>query len=70
LHSVDVLAFTSPGSQVVYYCGDRFIRNLTRRGLSALATTIIHEELHSLGLGENPPSAEEIGRRVEARCGS
>ena len=66
----DVLAFTSPRSQVVYYCGDRFSRNLTRRGLSSLAVSIIHEELHSLGLGENPPSAQEISRRVEERCGS
>jgi Lysine-specific metallo-endopeptidase len=66
----NVLAFTSPHSQVVYYCGDRFSRNVTRRGLGSLATTIIHEELHSLGLGENPPSAQEISRRVEERCGS
>jgi hypothetical protein len=55
----NVLAFTSPHSQVVYYCGDRFSRNLTQRGLGSLATTIIHEELHSLGLGENPPSAQK-----------
>jgi hypothetical protein len=66
----DVVAFTSPRSQVVRYCGGRFSRRLMRRGLGFLATTIIHEELHSLGLGEDPPSAQEISRRVEARCGS
>jgi len=66
----DVLAFTIPGSRVVYYCGDRFGRVLARRGVGPLATSIIHEELHSLGLGENPPSAQEISRRVETRCGS
>jgi hypothetical protein len=29
---------------------------------------VIHEMLHTLGLGENPPSSEEITRRVRARC--
>jgi hypothetical protein len=30
---------------------------------------IIHEELHSLGLGENPPDSKEITQQVIARCG-
>ena len=29
---------------------------------------IIHELLHTLGLGENPPTSIEITRRVESRC--
>jgi hypothetical protein len=29
---------------------------------------VIHEVLHTLGLGEDPPSSAEITRRVEARC--
>jgi hypothetical protein len=29
---------------------------------------VIHELLHTLGLGENPPSPAEITGRVEARC--
>ncbi len=65
-----VLAFTSPGSQVIYFCGERFTRSITRLGLGRLATTILHEELHSLGLGEDPPTSTEITRRVEFRCGS
>ena len=65
-----VVAFTSPGSQVAYVCGDRFTRQIHRRGLGSLATAIIHEELHSLGLGEDPPTSTEITRRVEFRCGS
>ena len=65
----EVVAFTTPGSQVVRYCGDRFTRALATRGLGFLASTVIHEELHSLGLGENPPSSEEITRRVETACG-
>jgi hypothetical protein len=66
----DVLAFTAAGSRVVFICGDRFRRQLDRRGLGPLAVMIIHEELHSLGLGENPPSPDEISRRVASRCGS
>ena len=66
----EVLAFTVPGSRVIYYCGDRFRRQVSRRGLGVLAVAILHEELHSLGVGENPPSSLEITRRVEFRCGS
>ena len=29
---------------------------------------IIHEMLHTLGLGENPPSSREITQRVSERC--
>jgi len=29
---------------------------------------LIHESLHSLGLGENPPSSSEITSRVISRC--
>jgi hypothetical protein len=29
---------------------------------------VIHEVLHTLGLGENPPSSQEITRRVNGRC--
>jgi hypothetical protein len=29
---------------------------------------VIHEILHTLGLGENPPTSVEITQRVEARC--
>jgi hypothetical protein len=65
----EVVAFTSPGSPVVRFCGDRFTRAVTKRGVGFLASIVIHEELHSLGLGENPPTSEEITRRVQARCG-
>src|SRR5262245_51548730 len=66
----EVVAFTSPGSQVVRFCGERFTRALAARGPGFLAAIVIHEELHSLGLGEDPPTSGEITRRVEARCGS
>jgi len=29
---------------------------------------VIHEVLHTLGLGENPPTSTEITLRVEGRC--
>jgi hypothetical protein len=35
---------------------------------AAAESLVIHEVLHTLGLGENPPASAEITRRVEARC--
>jgi hypothetical protein len=29
---------------------------------------VIHEMLHTLGLGENPPTSQQITQRVKARC--
>jgi len=61
------LAATVPGSRVVYFCGPKFA-SMIGRDPSALGVAILHEELHSLGLGENPPTADEISRRVAQRC--
>jgi hypothetical protein len=33
-----------------------------------LATLVIHEQLHALGLGENPPTSTYITTRVYHRC--
>lgn len=64
----EVFATTTPNSRAVYVCGTQFIdRQHRERGLAAVL--IIHEELHSLGLGENPPSSTEITGRIIARCG-
>ena len=61
------LAYTSPGSRVVYFCGRKLADRVhTNRDFAAVI--VLHEELHSLGLEENPPSSEEITRRVMARC--
>jgi hypothetical protein len=60
----DIAAFTETGSRVVYVCASRALAN----HLPAGDIVIIHEMLHSLGLGENPPSAKEITERVHARC--
>lgn len=62
-----VVAFTSPGSRVVYLCGRDFMRGAQRAPEEARAA-IVHEMLHSLGLGENPPSSKEISNRVKQQC--
>ena len=58
---------TSPGHALVYVCPAGF-RRLSRTPHEARGT-IIHEVLHTLGLGENPPASHEITQRVLARCG-
>ena len=46
---------------------DRFVVRNNRSPVRAQAI-VIHEVLHTLGLGENPPSSTEITARVLARC--
>jgi hypothetical protein len=62
-----VLAFTQPGSRVVHVCGRTFEKAYRREPWLAEAV-LIHESLHSLGLGENPPSSLYITGRVMKRC--
>ena len=62
-----ILAFTTRGSRVIYLCGRTFMRAAQREPEDVRAV-VIHEMLHSLGLGENPPSSREITRRVRQRC--
>lgn len=61
------LAFTAPGSRVVFVC-PQFREEQWQRPARAEAL-IIHETLHTLGLSENPPSSNAITRQVMARCG-
>jgi hypothetical protein len=61
------LAFTTPGSRVVYVCVAQLKRG-NDENATMVEAVIIHEMLHSLGLGENPPSPTEITARVLARC--
>jgi hypothetical protein len=62
------LAFTQVGSWVIRVCGrhfkDRFLRD--RRTTEII---MIHEFLHALGLGENPPTSDAITKQVAVRCG-
>ena len=61
-------AFTPVGSTVVWVC-PLALERLRRSQRGLVANVLVHETLHSLGLGENPPSSEEITLRVERRCG-
>lgn len=61
-------AFTWPGSRVVYVCRGPFLAVHNRdKGLAA--NILLHETLHSLGLGENPPTPGAITHRIHERCG-
>jgi hypothetical protein len=62
----DVLAVTIPGARVVKVCPG-FYQRWSREPAYAEAT-LIHEVLHTLGLGENPPSSREITHRVMEGC--
>jgi hypothetical protein len=63
------LAVTKPGSRVVRVCGSRLVWTWQQNARHVVAG-LIHEALHTLGLGENPPSSAEITSRVLARCGA
>ena len=58
--------FTAPGSHVVHVC-PRFAEIPRHSDLGEML--IIHELLHMLGLGENPPASGDITRAVHRRCG-
>jgi hypothetical protein len=64
-----VAAYTSPGSRVVTVCPGRFRRFQAGKDQDLPVLILIHETLHTLGLGEDPPTSEEITARVAARCG-
>jgi hypothetical protein len=44
-----------------------FLQTVDRERVTA-EVYVIHEMLHTLGLGENPPSSQEITQRVKRRC--
>jgi len=64
----EVIAVTAPGSRVVYVCGRAF-HELAARDRVRAEIVVLHETLHTLGLGEDPPTSLEITRRVAERCG-
>ncbi len=61
------LAFTQPGGRVVHICGPRFANGFHRDRTTA-EIIVIHEVLHVMGLGENPPTSAAITKQVLARC--
>ena len=58
---------TNPGDRIVTLCAQFTRTQMNDPGYAA--ALIIHEELHSLGLGENPPSSSAITHRIVERCG-
>jgi hypothetical protein len=59
------LAFTQVRSAKVSIC----LRPFTLLALPEQDAVLIHEMLHSLGLGENPPESVAITAQVLKRCG-
>jgi len=66
--SPSILAFTSLDSPTVYVCGSQF-SEVARAKPAYAEMVLIHEMLHTLGLGENPPTSREITARVTELCG-
>jgi hypothetical protein len=62
------LAFTQTGSPLIRLCGLQF-RNRFAQNRTTTEIIVIHEFLHALGLGENPPTSDAITKQVAARCG-
>ena len=63
-----VLAWTSPGSRAVHVCWNQF-SYWQRANPGYAANIVIHETLHTLGLGEGPPTSGAITAKVIERCG-
>lgn len=61
-------AFTSPGSRVVRLCVEELKRIWWQQPRDAVAR-VIHEVLHTLGQGEDPPTSAELTRMVLKACG-
>jgi len=66
-HLGDSYAVTQPGSRAVFICPRKFLQKQEWNPTEAEAL-IIHEMLHSLGLGENPPASVAITAGVLDRC--
>ena len=57
---------TSPGVPRVFVCAQFAVTQIREPWMAE--HVVIHEMLHTLGLGENPPSSVEITQRVKGRC--
>jgi hypothetical protein len=57
---------TTQGVGRVFVC-KAFLQTVERDRATA-EVYVIHEMLHTLGLGENPPSSQEITQQVKRRC--
>jgi hypothetical protein len=62
-----IFAQTEVRGRIVWICPEAFQR-LARSDPGNAEVVVIHEALHTLGLGENPPSSDEINARVSSAC--
>ena len=60
-------AVTTPRGRVVFVCGRRFER-VWRASAARAQAVVIHEMLHTLGLGENPPTSQAVTERILTLC--
>lgn len=67
--SPSILAYTRVDGDTVHVCAGQFVR-ATRSDPEFAEILLIHEVLHTLGLGENPPSSAQITAQVGERCGT
>jgi hypothetical protein len=71
---LEVIMAVTPGVPLVFVCPAGVGRlNIRLSGIEfgsgfLAEAMVIHEMLHTLGLGENPPSTFEITERVRQRC--
>jgi hypothetical protein len=68
-----VIMATAPGLPTVFVCPAGIALNsrlaaIESRSPALAEAMVIHEMLHTLGLGENPPSSFEITERIRERC--
>jgi len=61
-----VVLVTTPGVARIFVCNQ--FADAERSDPWIAEAVIIHEMLHTLGLGENPPTSTEITKRVKGRC--
>lgn len=66
--SPGILAFTRVGSGTIHVCASQW-KGAVQNDPAYAEMVLIHEMLHTLGLGENPPTSLEITARVTERCG-
>jgi hypothetical protein len=68
LCGASAIAFTAPAHRVVYVCGGSWLERINASDRRRLVAMVLHEAMHTLGLGENPPSSGEITRLILRRC--
>jgi hypothetical protein len=63
-----IQAYTTIGGSTIHVCRAQLYA-LQKHDWLAAGSTLVHEALHTLGLGENPPPPAEITHRILQHCG-